>query len=84
MLLLLTSSVTEKTYLKSKLLLIKYFCFVLEGDIPSASEHKMLSQQLYRLSPIVQLTNKIEGKLKVTINSLVPSDKCDLRVMFTP
>ncbi|CAH3033546.1 unnamed protein product [Porites lobata] len=37
---------------------------VTQGDIPSASEHKMLSQQLYRLSPIVQLTNKIEGKLK--------------------
>lgn len=37
---------------------------VTQGVIPSASEHKMLSQQLYRLSPIVQLTNKIEGKLK--------------------
>lgn len=37
---------------------------VTQRDIPSASEHKMLSQKLYRLSPIVQLTNKIEAKLK--------------------
>jgi len=34
------------------------------GDIPSASEHRTLSKQLAKLSPIVHLTNKIESKQK--------------------
>ncbi|XP_078358169.1 peptide chain release factor 1-like [Oculina patagonica] len=37
---------------------------VTEGDIPSASEHRTLSKQLAKLSPIVQLMNKIETKEK--------------------
>lgn len=37
---------------------------VTEGDIPSASEHRTLSKQLAKLSPIVQLTNAVETKKK--------------------
>ncbi|KAJ7328594.1 hypothetical protein OS493_024515 [Desmophyllum pertusum] len=37
---------------------------VTEGDIPSASEHRTLSKQIAKLSPIVQLSNKIETKEK--------------------
>lgn len=35
-----------------------------EGDIPTANEHRTLSKQLAKLSPIIHLTNKIEEKQK--------------------
>ena len=52
----------------------KFVGVYFKGDVPSASEHRTLSKQLAKLSPIVQLTNIVQTKKKVTTFTVV-SDK---------
>jgi len=52
----------------------KFVGVYFKGDVPSASEHRTLSKQLAKLSPIVQLANIVQTKRKVTKFTVV-SDK---------